>query len=302
MVQFTLAWILIVFVLLWFGNRMITRILNRVLTWKQYGNIRFFTQLLVGILYSLLIANGTYAALKILLTVDPPTFSQLVVMNVYGSVIFIPAYSVYFSLHFLSNWRKSEVESARHQKESMRSRLETLKSHLDPHFLFNNLNILSSLIQTDKEKSQEFLHTFAEVYRMLLKTKSEDLIPLSEEIRFITSYCYLLEARFGDCLSFQIDVPENLQSRLIPPLTLQMLVENAIKHNQITEKNPLTVSITASGDVITVANSLNPKPQPADKTVGSGLNNIRRRFDYFSDKPIRIEPDETTFRVHLPLL
>ena len=302
MVQFTLAWILIVFVLLWFGNRMITRILNRILAWKQYGNIRFFTQLLVGILYSLLIANGTYAALKILLTVDPPTFSQLVVMNVYGSVIFIPAFSVYFSLHFLRNWRKSEVESARHQKESMRSRLETLKSHLDPHFLFNNLNILSSLIQTDKEKSQEFLHTFAEVYRMLLKTKSEDLIPLSEEIRFITSYCYLLEARFGDCLSFQIDVPENIQSRLIPPLTLQMLVENAIKHNQITEKKPLTVSITASGDVITVANSLNPKPQPADKTEGSGLNNIRRRFDYFSDQPIRIESDETTFRVHLPLL
>ncbi len=302
MVQFTLAWILIVFVLLWFGNRMISRILNRILTWKQYGNIRFFTQLLVGILYSLLIANGTYAALKLLLTVDPPTVSQLVVMNVYGSIIFIPAYSVYFSLHFLRNWRKSEVESARHQKESMRSRLETLKSHLDPHFLFNNLNILSSLIQTDKEKSQEFLHTFAEVYRMLLKTKSEDLIPLSEEIRFITSYCYLLEARFGDCLSFQIDVPENIQSRLIPPLTLQMLLENAIKHNQITEKKPLTVSITASGDVISVANSLNPKPQPTDKTEGSGLNNIRRRFDYFSDQPIRIESDETTFRVHLPLL
>lgn len=302
MVQFTLAWILIVFVLLWIGNRMISRILNRILTWKQYGNIRFFTQLLVGILYSLLIANGTYAALKLLLTVDPPTVSQLVVMNVYGSIIFIPAYSVYFSLHFLRNWRKSEVESARHQKESMRSRLETLKSHLDPHFLFNNLNILSSLIQTDKEKSQEFLHTFAEVYRMLLKTKSEDLIPLSEEIRFISSYCYLLEARFGDCLSFQIDVPEDLQSRLIPPLTLQMLVENAIKHNQITEKKPLTVSITASGDVITVANSLNPKPQPSDKTEGSGLNNIRRRFDYFSDQPIRIESDETTFRVHLPLL
>lgn len=302
MVQFTFAWILIVFVLLWFGNRMISRILNRILAWKQYGNIRFFTQLLVGILYSLLIANGTYAALKILLTVDPPTVSQLVVMNVYGSVIFIPAYSVYFGLHFLRNWRKSEVESARHQKESMRSRLETLKSHLDPHFLFNNLNILSSLIQTDKEKSQEFLHTFAEVYRMLLKTKSEDLIPLSEEIRFITSYCYLLEARFGDCLSFQIDVPENIQSRLIPPLTLQMLVENAIKHNQITEKKPLTVSITASGDEISVANSLNPKTQPADKTEGSGLNNIRRRFDYFSDQPIRIESDETTFRVHLPIL
>jgi LytS/YehU family sensor histidine kinase len=302
MVQFTFAWILIVFVLLWFGNRMISRILNRILAWKQYGNIRFFTQLFVGILYSLLIANGTYAALKILLTVDPPTVSQLVVMNVYGSVIFIPAYSVYFGLHFLRNWRKSEVESARHQKESMRSRLETLKSHLDPHFLFNNLNILSSLIQTDKEKSQEFLHTFAEVYRMLLKTKSEDLIPLSEEIRFITSYCYLLEARFGDCLSFQIDVPENIQSRLIPPLTLQMLVENAIKHNQITEKKPLTVSITASGDVISVTNSLNPKPQPADKTEGSGLNNIRRRFDYFSDQPIRIESDETTFRVHLPIL
>jgi two-component sensor histidine kinase len=302
MVQFTLAWILIVFVLLWIGNRMISRILNRILTWKQYGNIRFFTQLLVGILYSLLIANGTYAALKILLTVDPPTVSQLVVMNVYGSIIFIPAYSVYFSLHFLRNWRKSEVESARHQKESMRSRLETLKSHLDPHFLFNNLNILSSLIQTDKEKSQEFLHTFAEVYRMLLKTKSEDLIPLSEEIRFITSYCFLLEARFGDCLSFQIDVPENLQSRLIPPLTLQMLVENAIKHNQITEKKPLTVSITASGDVITVANSLNPKPQSSDKTEGSGLNNIRRRFDYFSDQPIRVDNSGSRFEVHLPLL
>lgn len=302
MLHFTLLWIITVFTLLWFGNRLITHWFDRLLSWRRYGNIRFFTHLLVGILYSLLVANGTYASLKLLFTIDPPTVEQIVVMNVYGAVIFIPAFSLYFSLQFLRSWRKSELASEKFQKESMRSRLESLKSHLDPHFLFNNLNILSSLIETDPARSKEFLLTFSDVYRMILHTKSEDLISLETEIRFIEKYFFLLENRFGDAIRLEITLPEEILSAYIPPLTLQILVENAMKHNRISERKPLQIRIHSEGRVIVVSNSLNLKQLSPSEKSGSGLDNIRKRFSYFDIHHVRVITTPTEFQVHLPLI
>lgn len=302
MVNFTIFWIILVFILLWAGNRFITVKLNEHLSWRRFGNIRFFTHLLVGILYSLLIINITYGLLKILLTEDPPTASQFIVMNVYGAIIFIPVFSLYFSLQFLRSWRKSELESEKFQKESMRSQLESLRSHLDPHFLFNSLNILSSLIEQDTQRSKVFLQKFAEVYRLILRSKSEDLISLQEEMDFIYSYCYLLETRFGDSIRFTLSIADGLKTRMIPPLTLQMLVENAIKHNVITERKPLTISIRSMGETIVVTNSRNEPPHPVDTKPGTGIQNIRMRYQYFTDEPVRVSKTQTEFVVTIPLL
>lgn len=302
MFHFTLLWIILVFVLLWFGNRLITHWFDRLLSWRRYGNIRFFAHLLAGIFYSLLVANGTYASLKLLFTIDPPTLEQIVVMNVYGAIIFIPAFSLYFSLQFLRSWRKSELASEKFQKESMRSRLESLKSHLDPHFLFNNLNILSSLIETDPARSKTFLLTFSDVYRMILHTKSEDLISLESEIRFIEKYFFLLENRFGDAIRLEMNLPEELLACYIPPLTLQILVENAMKHNRISERKPLLIRIYSEGRVIVVSNSLNLKAISPSEKSGSGLDNIRKRFSYFDLHNVRVITTPTEFQVHLPLI
>jgi hypothetical protein len=303
LIYYTAAWVVVVLLLLWIGNWLLTKLFNRLLSWHRFGNIRFFIHLFCGILYSLLVINGTYAALKYLLTIDPPTRSQIIVMNVYGAIFFIPAFSIYFSLHFLRSWRRSEVESERLQKESIRTQLESLKSHLDPHFLFNNLNILSSLIDKDKERSKVFLDKFADVYRLLLRSHTEDLVTMRTELDFIESYCFLIQTRFDQSIHFMISIPHAFYRLMLPPLTLQMLVENAIKHTLITEKKPLYIQITAGpDDTVEVTNTLNEKPPGTTTHSGSGLENIRMRYGYFTPKQIEVEKTEQTFKVTIPLI
>lgn len=298
-----MGWGLLVLLLLWAGNRFITKLLNRFLSWSRYGNIRFFIHLLLGVVFSLLVVNGSYATLKFLLTTDPPTRGQLIVMNFYGALLFVPIFSLYFSLQFLRSWRKSEVESERFQKEGMRSQLESLKSHLDPHFLFNNLNILSSLIEKDPKQSREFLDKFADVYRLILRSKSEDLITLADELKFIESYCYLLQTRFGESIRFDVSIDSSLHNRMLPPLTLQMLIENAIKHSLVTEKKSLTIRIASIPvECLEVSNSLNEKPDARENKGGSGLENIRMRYRHFTNRNVRVDKTETEFRVTIPLL
>jgi LytS/YehU family sensor histidine kinase len=249
----------------------------------------------------LLVINISYFSLKLFLTEDPPTSGQVIVTNAFGAMIFLPAYCIYFSLHFLRHWRSSELEAERYQKESIRSQLESLKNHLDPHFLFNNLNVLSSLIDKDKELSKKFLDNFGEVYRSMLRTRADDLIPLSDELEFINSYLFLIKVRFGENISIDIQVDNSQQKLKLPPLTLQMLVENAIKHNIITEKRPLKITITSEGKFISVSNTLFEKPG-ARGQVGTGHVSIKERYKYFTDEKVVIEKSGTSYHVKVPLL
>ncbi|MEM7110069.1 MAG: histidine kinase [Bacteroidota bacterium] len=299
----TVSWFTSVVILLWLGNRLITRQFNRYFPWLKYGTKRFYTHLAVGIIYSLIIMNLTYVVFKVLLTADPPVYEQIIVMNTFGLAIFIPLFSIYFSIHFLNQWKESELVAEKFKKETVHAELVSLKNHLDPHFLFNNLNILSSLIDKDTGLSKDFLDKFAEVYRVILKSKDEDLISLEEELQFIESYIYLLKTRFEDNIKFNVDIKPEDQFKMLPPLTLQMLVENAIKHNIISEKRPLQVTIrSASDDFLEVVNSLFKKPDELGEVGGSGLNNIRKRYTYFSEAELEVIESTETFTVKIPLL
>lgn len=292
---FSLAWLALISFLMWFGNRVLTKRLDRAMSWSRWGNVRFFTQLMSNLAYLLLLINGTYYAIKTPLTGNPPTGEQLIVANAWGIVIFVPVFSIYFSLHFLRHWRKTELEMIRYQRETIRSQLDSLKNHLDPHFLFNNLNILASLIDKDKDASKEFIHKFAEVYRSILKSKADDLILLSDEMSFIESYIYLIKTRFDENVQFNIDVRSG--EKMLPPLTVQMLVENAIKHNSM----PLTVTIKQDGpDYLVVSNTLNRAG--SEISSGTGISNIKKRYSHFTDKPVQVSEDDGKFEVRIPLL
>ena len=121
---FSLAWLALISFLAWFGNRLLTKRLDRAMSWSRWGNMRFFTQLVLGLAYLLVLINGTYYAIKMPLTGNPPTGEQLIVANAWGIVIFVPVFSIYFSLHFLRHWRKTEFEMIRYQKETIRSQLD----------------------------------------------------------------------------------------------------------------------------------------------------------------------------------
>ena len=262
----------------------------------------FFAQLDFGISYSLIILNSSYYALKSIFTDEPPSFEQLFVANIYGFLIILPAISIYFGIHFLQSWKRSEVEAERLQKESIKSQLDALKDHLDPHFLFNNLNILSSLIDKSKEQSKAYLDKFADVYRFILQNENSELIPLSRELEFLESYVYLIKIRFEDTISIEINIPDDLAQKTIPPLTLQMLLENAIKHNMVTEIRPLRINFGVEDDYIAVVNNLQEKKINGAKIQGSGLKNIKDRYSYFTQKEIVIKKEDSNFIVKVPLL
>jgi LytS/YehU family sensor histidine kinase len=301
-IYISIGWFVIVMALLLWGNRFLNSKFDKILPWKRWGNFRFFTLLFIGLVYLLIVINVTYILLKVAMTADPPTHGQIMVTNVLGACIFIPIFSISFSLHFLKHWRKSELEAEKIQKANIRTQLNSLKTQLDPHFLFNNLNILSALIDQDTKKSKTFIENFAEVYRSLLRSKSDDLITLKEELEFIDAYIFLIRTRFENHVQFTVNINPSSQGRMLPPLTLQLLIENAIKHNSIDEKNPLAIHLLQMNeDYIIVSNSLN-EARVKDNRKGSGLDNIRERYAYFTDKAIRIVKTSSHFEVHIPLL
>lgn len=296
------GWIFGVLILVIFSNRLLTKRLDRAQPWLKYGNRRFSTQLSLGVLLSLLIINGSYFLLKYILTADPPTATQVVSANVFGVLILMPIISINFSTQFLKNWKNAQVESETFQKESIKAELTALKNHLDPHFLFNNLNILSSLISKDQKLSQAYLEKFAEVYRIILQSSSEELVMLRQELDFISAYMYLLSIRFEDTIALQIDIPEQAKATYLPPLTLQMLIENAIKHNVITEIRPLSIEVSTRDNFLVVRNNDQPKKIAPSQQSRSGLSNIKKRYSYFTDQEVEIYSNENAFIVKVPLI
>ena len=145
------------------------------------------------------------------------------------------------------------------------------------HFLFNNMSILSSLVYKDADKAASFINQLSQVYRYLLDNKNNELVTLNNELTFIKSYTYLLQLRFDKSIAFDFDIPENTLTHSIPPMSLQMLIENAIKHNEVSEDLPLTILIKAASNEIIVSNNLQPR-NTKEALSGTGLQNIKDRY------------------------
>jgi sensor histidine kinase YesM len=188
------------------------------------------------------------------------------------------------------------------EKENFKAQYETLKSQVNPHFLFNNLNVLSSLIYRDQAQAAQFLNQLSVVYRSILDNREKELVTLNEEMELMNAYLFLLKTRFRDSIRFQTDIPFALYEYELPPLVLQMLVENAIKHNVATLQKPLLIRIVAQDHgSIAVINNLQPRPDGAVSTK-VGLSNIRNRFKYFTNQPVEVSQTGGEFKVVLPLL
>ncbi|MDH8701790.1 two-component system LytT family sensor kinase [Dysgonomonadaceae bacterium PH5-43] len=184
--------------------------------------------------------------------------------------------------------------------ENIRSRFQALKSQVDPHFLFNSLNTLNSLIAIDKDKAQEYVQQLSNVFRYTLQTKEK--ITLEEELKFNYSYCHLMQIRYGDNLKFVYDIDEKFYAYSIIPLTIQALVENAIKHNVVSNKQPLTIKIiTKSDGLLSVSNRIQPKKE-LERGEGIGLVNLRERYKLMYKSEIEVNNTEEEFEVVVPLL
>ncbi|GAB4036059.1 sensor histidine kinase [Spirosoma gilvum] len=209
--------------------------------------------------------------------------------------------AVYEGIYLYQRWRISYDEAQELKKVNLQSQLDSLKTQINPHFLFNNLNSLSSLITSDAQQAEQFLDELSSVYRYLLRQNDRDLCPLSDEIQFINAYFHLLKTRFGDGIFMEMDVDERSLICLIPPLTLQLLVENAIKHNIISVGQPLTIRLYTQQENLYVENNLQVK-KVAVASNQVGLQNIMMKYKLLDHPSVTVYQDETTFRVGIPLL
>lgn len=200
---------------------------------------------------------------------------------------------------FLVNWRESAVEAERLKKEKMEAQYNSLRSQVNPHFLFNSLNALTNLVYQDQDKAVKFIKQLSTVYRYVLNTRDKELVPLTEELEFLHSYLFLQQIRFGEKLKLQVELNGE---GFVAPLVLQMLVENAIKHNIIADEQPLTIRVYSENYLIVVENNLQKKSIPSEESTGAGLENIKRRYLFLSSVPVKVEAGDTVFKVSIPVI
>ncbi len=203
--------------------------------------------------------------------------------------------------HYINQLKITVAEKERLEKENMRSQLESLKTQISPHFLFNSFNALLSLIDSDKEKAKQFLLELSKVYRYVLEQKDNLVVELKDELKFINSYIYLNKIRFGVNLLFETDIDAENLSKFIPPLTLQSLVENAIKHNIISENKPLTIKITNEKEMLIVTNNLQSRSEKIIST-GIGLNNLKERYFLLGNKAPEFGIINNEYIAKIPLI
>ncbi|ULQ56332.1 histidine kinase [Flavihumibacter rivuli] len=209
---------------------------------------------------------------------------------------------IYESIYYFSKWKVMAVETEKLKKEALLTELNSLKAQINPHFLFNSLGSLSSLVDENPRKAQQFIGEMSIVYRYLLQGNEKVLTTLREEIRFARAYTSMLKTRFDEGLQLSIQTGKEYEEYLLPPLTLQLLIENAVKHNAVQPDKPLHVDIrTKVKPELTITNNLQPKtgPVPSNKT---GLNNIATKYKLLHQPDISINKTEHQFVVTIPLI
>ncbi len=228
-----------------------------------------------------------------------PPYFRIFVVSILFNFLFLGAYEAIYSA---VGWNESRLQSEELKRVSLQSQLDNLKSRVNPHFLFNSLNTLSALIPERPEDAVRAVEQLARSYRYLLQSTGKEVVSVEEELENVRAYLYLMQIRFGEALKVDINVPDDLRNHFIVPLALQMLVENAIKHNVLRQKQPLDIRVYTHEDAwLRVENPIQPRPKPAEGT-GTGLENIRRRYALTGGKEIQVRQEAGLFRVDLPLL
>ncbi len=233
----------------------------------------------------------------------PHEFKPNPIVEVISSLLFLSlVITIYESIFFSKMAKRLSVEKELLQKENIKSQLEGLKNQVNPHFLFNSLNTLSYIIPEDSDRAVGFVQRLSRVYRYILEIRDKKLIPLREEMDYLDSYTYLIKERFGDNIHVELRVEESHMNDLIIPLSLQILFENAIKHNVISKTKPLTIEVFVNKEhKLVVKNNLQIKSQVMSSTK-VGLENIKNRYSFFTNLSVDIIQSEESFIVLIPLI
>lgn len=290
-------------ILVWEGNLRLDRVMDRRFPWHKNPARRLLLHLPASLVLSsttIFISMNLFDRYACKIPGDKS--GQFVVFAiVIGTLVSIILLSVEVGAQFFRNWKSSLVEVEKYKTQSLQAQLQNLKDQVNPHFMFNNLSVLSSLVYKDQDKAVDFINQLSKVYRYLLDSHTCELVELRDELAFIQSYTYLLQIRFDRNLSFHFRIPEDSEPLLLPPMALQILIENAIKHNEISEELPLRITILAQDDYLEVTNNLQLRLS-GETGSKNGLANIRERYKFFTTRGVEIQNTGGTFLVRIPLL
>lgn len=287
----------------WKGIEYIVKVLDKKIPWLKYPIKRLIVQVSSMLLYITIVV---FCGFSIWIWLDKDmSFQTLNAMAFQGLKIGLLFMFISMlagnTVFFFKNWRQAAI----HQEELKRAQLtlqfQTLKNQIKPHFLFNSLNSLVSLINTDPDKATQFVHKLSDVYRYVLEQSENELVNVSEEIKFLEDYIYLQKIRFGNNLEVSINLDLSEKCFVIP-LSLQMILENAIKHNMVSKEYPLTIDIFSSKEnQIVIKNNLHVKDN-IENSLGIGIENLKKRIAFFTDKTLVIDESPEEFIVKVPLL
>jgi len=221
---------------------------------------------------------------------------------VVSTIIALMIMAINIGNYLILNWKNEAVKTAELNQLVIEAELQSLKLQIDPHFVFNNLSVLSELILENQQLGYEYAENFSKIYRYMLVNSKKDTILLEDELKFLNSYMFLIKHRVGEGVSFCVEVNKESRRLSMPPLTLQLLVENALKHNKTSKKDPLQIRIYNTDDCrLIVENALLPIEKPLNSS-GIGIKNIIRRYKLLSEKEPEIIKDDTSFKVIIPLI
>lgn len=293
---------------------LIDRELNKRMPWMLHPLRRLLTQVffqITGALVVIIALASVYLIFNI--PIDPAAPRVTVAQGIY-TAFSIMIWSLMISTlntgnFLLGNWKTAtakaaefEVKAAQHKQLAAERELQALKLQLDPHFVFNNLSVLSELILKDQQLGHDYTENFARVHRYLVANSKKQLITLREELKFLDAYLFLIRHRMGNGIIFEIDIDESKLEMMIPPITLQLLIENALKYNRTEEENPLVVRVFSTDhDELVVSNILLPLVKKIEST-GIGLKNIISRYALLDNSEISIARNSEVFTVKMPLI
>jgi hypothetical protein len=209
--------------------------------------------------------------------------------------------SIYASVGFFLQWKLNLTRAQSLEKANLEAQYETLKTQVNPHFLFNSLNTLLTIVQGN-QKAESYIENLSEFMRYILKTRDKKEVSMGEELEVAKQYVFLQKSRFGQKLIVEIDIPEKYYMVVIPPLTLQMLIENAIKHNEISSEKSLTIMIYVDDEDNLVVENVLQKKTDSEPSTGIGLKNIEQRFHLLAGKTISVTEADGKFKVKLPII
>lgn len=287
---------------LWKGNQFIGWFVHRKIDGikQPYKALRWsLGSMFIFSLVDIIIVNYIWFVVVFDWTIHQ-LFSRGLLTMIIELAITVVITSIFFASGFFRSWRESAVNEERLEKESIRLQYNALKNQVNPHFLFNSLNTLTTLVYRDADQAARFIKQLSEVYRYVLEHKDSELVSLKEEIAFCKHYIFLQKIRHDKNLEVEINFNPDESIRVVP-LSIQLLLENAIKHNEVSAENPLQIKVGIERDYIVVTNNLQPRSAIPD-SGGIGLETLRKRYDFLSNKKVITEKKNGSFVVYIPII